>query len=252
MHVNGMIVRRFSSPASASRALARHIVRCLTANPRLVLGLPTGRTPVPLYEELGRLSARGAVDFRHATTFNLDEFVGLDSHDLRSYRAFMQRHLFDHINVPARRIHFLDGMADDPRAECLRYERQIARAGGLDLLLLGLGANGHIGFNEPGRSLVAHTHRTRLTDATRLSNAALFGNRTALVPREALSMGMATILHARRIVLLATGASKAPAVRHLVQGPITPRVPASFLQLHGRAEIWVDGPAGAGLSARAK
>ena len=249
MHVNGIMIRRFATPAAAARALARHVGRCLAANPRLVLGLPTGRTPVPLYAELVSLFDAGAVDFSRATTFNLDEFLGLDATDDRSYRAFMQRHLFDHINLSPRRIHFLQGCAADAAAECLRYERQITRAGGLDLLLLGLGANGHIGFNEPGRSLVATTHRTRLTAATRRANAALFNHRVGDVPREALSMGMATILHARRIVLLATGSTKALAVHRLVEGPIRPQVPASFLQVHRAVEVWVDETAGARLSA---
>ena len=252
MRVNGLTVRRFASPASAARALARHVARNLALNPRLVFGLPTGRTPVPLYAELIELCRRGAVGFSRATTFNLDEFLGLASTDERSYRAFMQRHLFGHIDLPASRIHFLDGAAPDPQAECDRYERQIARMGGIDLLLLGLGTNGHIGFNEPGQSLVSATHRTRLTQVTRRANASLFGNRVAAVPRHALSMGMGTILRARRIVLLATGTSKAAAVRRLVHGPITPEVPASFLQLHGSAQIWVDEAAGARLSGRAR
>lgn len=247
MHVNAVNIRRFVSPASAARRLARHVARCLSANPRLVLGLPTGRTPIPLYAELVALCEAGAADFRKATTFNLDEFVGVSPQDPRSYRAFMHRHLFDHINLPARRIHFLNGEAEDAALECARYERQIAAAGGLDLLLLGLGANGHIGFNEPGRSLIAATHRTRLTATTRRANAALFNNRLPDVPRGALSMGMATILHARRIVLLATGAAKAATVRRLARGPITPSLPASFLQLHRSVEVWVDDAAAAEL-----
>jgi glucosamine-6-phosphate deaminase len=244
-----MTIRRFASPATAARALARHVARFLGTNPQLVLGLPTGRTPVPFYAELVALFDAGRADFSRATTFNLDEFVGLQSEDSASYRAFMQRHLFSHVDLAARRINFLNGAAHDLSAECRRYERRIARAGGLDLLLLGLGANGHIGFNEPGQSLVASTHKTRLTLATRQANAALFRHKVADVPREALSMGMATILHARRIILLATGSTKASAVRRLVRGPITPRVPASFLQLHRAVEVWVDEAACARLSA---
>jgi glucosamine-6-phosphate deaminase len=247
MHVNGMIVRRFVTPEHAARALARRIARALAQRPALVLGLPTGRTPVPLYRELVRLARERAIDFSRARTFNLDEFVGLGADDPRSYRAFMQRHLFDHVNLRPSRIHFLNGRAADSDAECRRYERQIARAGGLDLLLLGLGANGHIGFNEPGPSLVSATHRTTLTLPTRRANAALFDGRLRDVPREALSMGMSTILHARCIVLLATGSAKARAVHRLVEGPITPAVPASFLQLHRDVEVWVDERAAARL-----
>lgn len=247
MHVNGMTIRRFATAASAARALALHLSRCLHQQPQLTLGLPTGRTPIPLYRELAVLHARNAVDFAGVSTFNLDEFVGVAGSAPESYRAFMERHLFSQVNIDPRRVHFLNGAASDAADECRRYERQIARAGGLDLLILGLGTNGHIGFNEPGSSLVAETHRTRLTQATRKSNAALFGNRASAVPTHALSMGMGTILHARRIVLLATGPSKAAAVRRLVRGPITPQVPASFLQLHRSVEVWVDRPAAARL-----
>jgi glucosamine-6-phosphate deaminase len=233
-------VRVFRTADALARALAADIARSLRARPGMVLGLPTGRTPIPLYRELVRLHRAGRADFRRATTFNLDEFLGLDPRDPRSYRAFMQTHLFGHVNLPPRRIHFLNGATRDVERECRRYERAIDRAGGIDLQILGLGMNGHVGFNEPARALVAWTHGTRLTPATRRANAALFGNRVGAVPREALSMGMATILHARRIVLLATGRSKARCVQRMIEGPVTPRLPASFLQLHRHAEIWVD------------
>jgi glucosamine-6-phosphate deaminase len=235
-----MRVRVLATPESVARVLAHDIARRLARDRRLVLGLPTGRTPIPLYRELVRLHRAGQADFSRATTFNLDEFLGLPRSDPRSYRAFMQRHLFDCINLPPRRIHFLDGMARDVARECLRYERAIDRAGGIDLQILGLGGNGHIGFNEPSRALVARTHGTRLRAATRRANAALFGGRLADVPHDALSMGMATILHAKRIVMLATGASKARCVARMIQGPVTPHVPASFLQLHRLAEVWLD------------
>jgi len=184
------------------------------------------------------------------TTFNLDEFFGIAGDDPRSYCTFMRQHLFDHINVPARRVHFLNGLARNIEAECRRYEAAISRAGGIDLQLLGLGGNGHIGFNEPGDSLVARTHLVTLTPATRRANAALFGGRHRAVPRQALSMGMATILKARRIVLLATGSAKARAVARAVDGPLTTRVPASFLQLHPDVEVWLDRAAAANLKGR--
>ncbi len=233
-------VRVFRSADALARALAEDIARHLSKSPRLVLGLPTGRTPIPFYRDLVRLYHARRVDFSRATTFNLDVFVGLARDDPRSYRAFMQRHLFDHVNVAPRRIHFLNGAARDLARECARYERAIRRAGGIDIQILGLGLNGHIGFNEPARSLIARTHRTHLTAATRRANAALFGNRANAVPRDAVSMGMATILQARRVVLIATGASKARCVTRMVSGPVTPRLPASFLQLHANAEVWLD------------
>jgi glucosamine-6-phosphate deaminase len=233
-------IRIFPSPEQVARALGRDIARQLSAAPRFVLGLPTGRTPIPLYRELVRLYERRVVDFSHATTFNLDEFLGIASSDPRSYHAFMRTHLFDRINLPASRRHFLDGAARDVDAECARYERAIIRAGGIDLQILGLGTNGHIGFNEPAPALVARTHRTGLRPATRKANAALFNGRMSAVPHEALSMGMGTILRARRIVLIATGAAKARCVNRMIRGPVTTRVPASFLQLHPAAEAWLD------------
>ena len=235
-----MRVRVFTTADALGRALARDIARRLTEKPDIVLGLPTGRTPVPLYRELVRLHGAGRADFRRAVTFNLDEFVGLEPDDPRSYQAFMRRHLFDHVDLSRRRIHFLNGAARDAARECARYERAIVRAGGIDLQILGLGNNGHIGFNEPGDALVARTHRTRLTPATRRANASLFGNRVSAVPREALSMGMATILYGKRIVLLATGAAKARCVQRMIEGAVTPQLPGSFLQLHRHAEIWLD------------
>ena len=235
-----MRVRVFATAESLGRALALEVARRLAEEPGTVLGLPTGRTPIPFYREIVRLYRAGRADFSRATTFNLDEFLGLEPRDPRSYRAFMQRHLFDHINLSPRRIQFLNGATRDAERECRRYERAIDRAGGIDLQILGLGMNGHIGFNEPARALVARTHRTRLTPATRRANAAFFENRASAVPRAALSMGMATILHATQIVLLATGATKARCVQRMMEGPVTPRLPASFLQLHRNVEVWVD------------
>jgi len=245
-----MQIRIFTDENAAASVLAHDIARQLARTRHLVLGLPTGRTPIPLYREVVRLHRAGRADFSRAVTFNLDEFLGLPGSDPHSYRAFMQRHLFDHVNLSRRRIHFLDGNARDTARECLRYERAIDRAGGIDLQILGLGANGHIGFNEPARALAARTHVARLRGATRRANAALFGGRLAQVPHEALSMGMATILYARRIVMVATGASKARCVARMIEGPVTPRIPASFLQLHRHAEVWLDRGAAAALRRR--
>jgi glucosamine-6-phosphate deaminase len=242
-------VRVFSTPDRAARALARLVADALRRHPSLVLGLPTGRTPVPFYRELVALYRANAIDFSRATTFNIDEFVGVASADPGSYRAFMDRHLFDHVNLRAAGVHFLDGAAADTAAECQRFERRIERAGGIDLQVLGLGANGHVGFNEPAFALQARTHRTRLRPATRRANAPLFGG-VSRVPREALSMGMATILGADRVVLLATGAGKAACVKRMIEGPITTLLPASLLQLHPRAEAWLDRAAAQTLANR--
>ncbi len=162
----------------------------------------------------------------------------------------MTAHLFARANLQPERIHFLNGSAPDPSAECERYERAIAAAGGIDVQILGVGTNGHIGFNEPARALHARTHRVTLTAETRRANAALFGGDPSSVPAEALSMGMATILQARSIVLLATGISKATTVAGLLRGPITPELPASFLQLHHDVEVMLDEPAASGLAGK--
>ena len=229
----------FKDDRILAKTLAAQIAQAVAAKPDLVLGLPTGRTPIRLYHELGVLHARGEADFSRVTTFNLDEFLGVGPGHPGSYRAFMQEHLFSRVNVPEAQINVLNGVAADPAEECARYERAIADAGGIDLQLLGIGTNGHIGFNEPAPELVTTTHRVVLKASTRRSNAALFGSEDS-VPREALSMGMRTILRARRIIMIATGKSKAGCVKRMLNGRITTRLPASFLQLHRDAELLLD------------
>jgi glucosamine-6-phosphate deaminase len=241
-----MKITVFHDERVLGRALAVQIAASLAAKPDLVLGLPTGRTPIRLYHELGAMHAKGLVDFSRAVTFNLDEFIGIPSDHPGSYRAFMEQHLFSRVNLSPERINVLNGAAADPAAECARYDAAIEAAGGIDLQLLGIGTNGHIGFNEPARELTAGTHRVELKASTRRSNAALFGGDENQVPREALSMGMA-ILRARRIVMIATGKSKAKCVDRVVNGPITTKVPASFLQLHRDVEIMLDEHAADGL-----
>jgi glucosamine-6-phosphate deaminase len=244
-----MKISVFKDDRTLARTLAGRIAQSLAEKPHLVLGLPTGRTPIRLYHELGSMHAKGQVDFGRATTFNLDEFLGIPSSHPGSYRSFMQEHLFSRVNVSPERINIPNGAASDPAAECARYERAIADAGGIDLQLLGIGTNGHIGFNEPARELAGTTHRVVLKASTRHSNAALFGGDESQVPQEALSMGMATIMHARRIVLVATGKSKARCIQRVVHGPITPKLPASFLQMHRRVELMLDESAALALDA---
>jgi glucosamine-6-phosphate deaminase len=240
-------VEVFPDRTGVSRALARRLAGEVRASPDIVLGLPTGRTPLELYAELVRLHAAGEIDFSRVTTFNLDEFLGIPAEHPGSYRSFMQRYLFQHVNIDPTRVHFLNGAAPDPSAECERYEREIDAVGGIDLQIIGIGTNGHIGFNEPAQELEARTHRVTLKPETRRSNAALFGGDPGQVPVEALSMGMGTILQARVVVLLATGAAKANCVERVVQGPITTALPASFLQLHRHAELMLDEPAASAL-----
>ena len=237
----------FETPDEVARAVAQRVAEALAAQPSLVLGLPTGRTPIATYAELRRLHHRGAADFSRASTFNLDEFAGVTRSQPGSFRVFMEQHLFSGVNLAPERIHFLDGAARDLDAECDRYESEISAAGGLGLQLLGIGANGHIGFNEPGTELAARTHRVTLADSTRRDNAALFGGDPGQVPREALSMGVGTILKAADILLIATGERKAQCIEQTVRGPVTTRLPASFLQLHPRVEFYLDQAAAAKL-----
>jgi glucosamine-6-phosphate deaminase len=237
----------FPDEDSVARALAAGIAGALAEKPGLVLGLPTGRTPVAFYHELATRAENGDADLSRVTTFNLDEFVGIPAEHPGSFRSFMNSHLFSRVNLPASRIHFLDGAAGDTEEECARYERAIAAAGGIDVQILGIGTNGHIGFNEPAPALQARTHRVTLEPETRRANAELFGGDPSAVPAEALSMGIATILQARRIVLIATGDAKATIVERLLRGPVTTELPASFLQLHPDVEIVIDEAAAAAL-----
>ena len=235
-----MDVRIFPTPEEAARALAARIAAALNEKPDLVLGLPTGKSPVATYQELQRLHTLGEVDFSRAQTFNLDEFAGVDATHPGSFRRFMEEHLFRGVNLEPSRVHFLDGAAADLDAECERYETAIQAAGGIDLQLLGIGGNGHVGFNEPGDELTSRTHRVRLHESTRRDNAPLFGGEVGRVPREALSMGMGTILKAGAIVLIATGERKSACVHAMIRGPLTTRLPASFLQMHRHVEVFLD------------
>jgi glucosamine-6-phosphate deaminase len=228
------------SSDDVAAALAERVASTLQDRADAVLGLASGRTPVDGYAELRRMYAAGTTDWSRVSTFNLDEFAGIDSRHSGSFRTFMERHLFDGVNLRGERIHFLNGVAADLNAECDRYEAAIAAAGGIDLQLLGIGTNGHIGFNEPGDHLPVRTHRVRLMESTRRDNAMLFDNDPSRVPTEALSMGIGTILRARRIVLVATGGKKAECIRRATSGRLTTHVPASMLQVHADVELILD------------
>ena len=243
-----MTIERFEDEDALSAALATHVLETIVKQPALVLGLPTGRTPLGLYRELRERSGGDRIDWSRVRTFNLDEFAGLDPSHPNSYRAYMQAELFDHVSIDPLNIEFLNGVAADLKAECRRYEDAIEAAGGIDLQILGIGANGHIGFNEPADGLCAHTHIAELERESRDANAERFGGDWTQVPERALSMGMATILNARQIVLIATGAEKADAVHGMIEGLISTRLPASILQVHPRVRVMVDRAAGERLS----
>jgi len=196
-----------------------------------VLGLATGTSPLPLYKELIRLHREEGLDFSTTITFNLDEYVGLDPTHVQSYRYFMNEHLFDHININKKNTHVPDGLAKDVDAFCASYEEMMDSVGGVDLQVLGIGSNGHIGFSEPGTSLSSRTHKTALTESTITDNSRLFEKRED-VPTSAITMGIGTVLDAARVVLVANGENKADAIAKALEGPITAMVPASALQLH--------------------
>jgi glucosamine-6-phosphate deaminase len=214
-----------------SRRAANLISAEVIRKPDCVLGLATGSTPVGTYKQLTVWNQRGDFSFREVRTVNLDEYKGLPATHDQSYRYFMQENLFDHVDIPAESTHVPDGLAADPAAECARYDELIRSLGYADLQLLGLGRNGHIGFNEPSDCFVKETHVVDLTQSTIDANARFFASRDD-VPRQALTMGIGCIMAARRVLLIASGEDKADAVYNAFCGPITPQCPASILQLH--------------------
>jgi len=242
-----MQVLTFDSADAAATALAARVAREVRDCPQLVIGLPAGRTMIPVYAALLRLGQRDGFDRSRLSTFQVDEFMGLPPGHAGSFRTFLEHHLLNDFGVDAGRTHFLDGRVP-PGRECERYERELAAAGGLDLQLLGIGRNGHIGFNEPDATLAARTHVVTLHEETRRANVSWFDGQLEQVPRQALSMGMGTLLNARAIALIATGAEKAEAVAAAVTGAITTQLPASFLQLHAHVEVYLDPAAASRLN----
>ena len=207
--------------------------------PRAVLGLATGSTPLGLYYKLIRMHRENTLDLSQITTFNLDEYVGLSPDHPASYRRYMQEKFFDHVNIPAGHIHVPDGMASDIHAFCEQYEEAIRKAGGIDLQILGLGHDGHIGFNEPTSSLASRTRIKTLTQKTITANQRFFSN-DEQVPHHVITMGVGTIMEARTCLLLAFGEEKAAAVAAMVEGPVTAMCPASVLQMHPQVMVVVD------------
>jgi glucosamine-6-phosphate deaminase len=233
-------------PQAASLIAAHIVANLVREKPNCVLGLATGSTPIAMYRELARMH-RDGLDFSGVTTFNLDEYVGLPPAHPQSYHAFMAENLFQHINVRAENIHLPNGLAEDVPAFCQRYEEQIRAAGGIDLQVLGIGTEGHIGFNEKSSSLASRTRIKTLTEQTRQDNARFFGQPED-VPMHVITMGVGTIMDARQVLLLAFGHNKAKAVAAAVEGPITAMNPASMLQMHPAAKALLDEPAASELS----
>ena len=234
---------------AAALLVARIVANEVRANPRSVLGLATGGTMEAVYRQLVRMHREQGLDFSRCSSFNLDEYVGLPADDVNSYRYFMDDRLFKRINIRLENTHLPNGCASDLAAECRRYEALISVSGGIDLQLLGIGKTGHIGFNEPLSALRSRTREKALTPTTIKQNAPFFGGEDRM-PRRAITMGVGTILDAKRCILLATGEGKAEIIARAVEGPITSMVTASALQLHPKATVIVDEAAAAHLKER--
>lgn len=222
-----------------SKASSDIIEELINKKPDAVLGLATGGTPVGTYEELIRRYEQGKIDFSKIKTINLDEYIGLDENNTQSYRYFMNDKLFNHINIDKKNTFLPNGIAEDIEKECMEYDKKIDEMGGIDLQILGIGNNGHIAFNEPAENLNTGTHVTYLTEDTIEANARFF---TSLdeVPRQAITMGVGKIMQARKIILLANGKNKVPAIKGILSGKITTENPASMLQLHSDVTLIID------------
>lgn len=220
-----------------AESIRDHVASCVANATACRLGLATGGTPLPVYRHLIEMVTAGKMSFHDVVTFNLDEYIGLTSSHPHSYHAYMRSHLFDAVGLDASRTHLPLGSADDPDAEAARYESTLIASGGVTMQLLGIGRNGHIGFNEPGSEHDSVTRVVDLADSTIAANARYFDD-PANVPRQAITMGIGTILRSHEIILMATGASKADAIRGAIRGPVEPSNPASSLQTHAHVR-WV-------------
>lgn len=229
------------SEQEIAEKIAREYIELLRQKPDAVLGLATGSTPVRLYGELVKLCSRGEISFKNAHTFNLDEYLGLDEDHEQSYRYFMNHNLFEGIDIDRANTRVPSGR---DTGNCESYDDEIAAAGGIDLQLLGIGIDGHIGFNEPGTPFGSRTHVVELELSTRQANSRFFASLEE-VPTHAVTMGIRTVMNARRIILMATGDSKAEIVKAFIEGPVCEEVPASVLRLHPDATVYLDEKAAA-------
>lgn len=234
-----MNVLVFDSEEQIGVAAGYYMCGQVLQKPNSVLGLATGSTPLKPYKHMIELFKQGAVDFSQVTTFNLDEYCKLDVNDKNSYHSFMYENLFNHINIPEENIHFLNGNADDLEAECKKYEKEIKKHGGIDIQLLGIGSNGHIAFNEPATSFQRWSHVVKLKESTIKDNSRFFKSIDE-VPTHALTMGIGSIMQAKRILIIAIGEKKAKAIKQLIDGNVTPECPASVLQFHTDVTLMLD------------
>ena len=231
-----MIIYEAKDYKDMSRKAANIISAQIIMKPNCVLGLATGSTPIGTYEQLVEWYHKGDLDFSKVTSVNLDEYRGLEKSNYQSYDYFMHEHLFDKVNIHPENVNLPDGMAEDAEKECKRYEELIRSLGGVDLQLLGLGHNGHIGFNEPGAAFEKETHCVNLTERTIEANKRFFASADD-VPKQAFTMGIKTIMQAKKILVIASGEDKAEILKEAFFGPVTPAVPASILQLHNNVIV---------------
>lgn len=222
-----------------SKKAALLVASQVRLKPKSVLGLATGSTPKGMYQRLIEMYKKDEIDFSQITTFNLDEYYGLKPENEQSYHYYMYHNFFKHINIKKENYNLLDGTTDEVAKECRQYDEKIKKAGEIDLQILGIGPNGHIGFNEPGENLNVTTHLVNLTEATIEANSRFFESKEE-VPKKALTMGIATILKSQRIILLASGKNKAKAIKKTVDNNLTTRVPASLLQTHPEVTLIID------------
>ncbi len=234
-----MKIKPISSYSKMSKLAAKIVAKQIINKPNTVLGLATGGTPLGMYRELVKLYKKGKLDFSKVTTFNLDEYLGLSPEHPQSYHYYMYENFFNHVNIEEKNIHIPKGDTKDPVQECLNYGREIEKVGGIDLQVLGIGVNGHVGFNEPNINLEAKTHVIQLSNETIRANSRFFKNLDK-VPRKAITMGMATIMKSKKIVLMAWGIEKKKPILKVTSGHIATEVPASLLQVHNDVILIVD------------
>ncbi|HBL41585.1 MAG TPA: glucosamine-6-phosphate deaminase [Ruminococcaceae bacterium] len=233
-----MKVIKLDNAAQIGEQLGRFYVDYVKANPSCVLGLATGATPVPTYNYIAKAYAAGEVSLADVKTFNLDEYCDLPKDNKNSYYTFMHENLFNHTDIKEENVNFLDGNASDYDAESKRYAEAIKAAGGIDVQILGIGRNGHIAFNEPSDAFTNEAFRVALTQSTIDANSIYFDD--APMPHYAMTMGIGSIMRSKKIVLVATGASKADAVKGMIEGEVTPQLPASILQQHPDVTVYLD------------
>lgn len=234
-----MNVLIFDTEEQIGIAAGNYMCGQVLQKPDSVLGLATGSTPLKPYGQMIDLYKKGVVDFSKVTTFNLDEYVNLDVNDKNSYHSFMHENLFDHINIPEESINFLNGNSSDPEKECEEYENKIKKAGGIDIQLLGIGSNGHIAFNEPSDCFQRWSHVVNLKESTVKDNSRFFKS-IEEVPTQAVTMGIGSIMQAKKILIIAIGENKAKAIKQLINGNVTPQCPASVLQFHTDVTLMLD------------